>query len=326
MNLEASLPKYSSKRNRVASIFCSGLLTAGFSCSPGHGSLGPAAGNSLDSDTLAVVGQRVLSRSKYGEDLFQTYEASSNFVKGWVDDALVAEGARAGLLDKWIVNQVERSVLARSLLERFYARANAQGAPSEAEISRITAERWFAVDRPATAKVSHFVVRIREGQSETLARQLARRISTSVHGVVDPKAFISIAKSVPSAGLEVIAESLPPMAEDGRGLQLDDQGKPVGEGPSFDPTFARAANAIESVGNQSGLVRTAFGVHVLLLEQRLPAYQMPLEQRRQAFAADILVGRARRLSEESLERSVGRNKVTVEPAFQDILEKSRVLP
>jgi hypothetical protein len=281
---------------------------------------------SLGADGVASVGRRILTLTQLSENLTRVPEAPSSFTERWMRDALVSEAARIGLLQPWRLRQTERGVLSRALLQQLQTHAVAEGPPTDDEIAKITAEKWPSVDRPAAAQVSHFVVRFRDGDSDSHARQLAKTIAAAVHGLTEPKAFLETAKSVPSAGFEVVAESLPPMVADGRGLALDSSGNPVGPGPTFDATFARAANALESPGSHSALVRTPFGYHVLLLERKYPAYQMPLDERRREFASDILNRRARQESDRCVDEGKARRRVSVESAFQEILEKSQVLP
>ncbi len=224
------------------------------------------------------------------------------------------------------MRQIERSVLARSLLEWSYNRAIADGIPTDAEVAKITAERWFEVDRPAAAKTSHFVVRVKSGESTAAAQRLARKIAGLVHAIVNPDAFVAAVKAIPPNGLEVVAESLPPVTVDGRSLQLDKDGRPVGEGPRFDASFARAANSVESEGSQSGLIQSSFGYHVILLERRIPAYQVPFEDRRRKFAPEVYARRARVLSDRFIEEGKQRRQVRFEPSFQETIVKSQVMP
>ncbi len=279
----------------------------------------------LENDVVAAVGQRSLTRdqlqavARRGLDLVE-------FTRGWVVDALFAEAARKGLLEAARIRQTERSVLARALLELSYSRVIADGVPTDAEVEKVTAERWFTVDRPSAAKTTHFVVRIAKGQSPALAQILARKIATTVQGITDPDAFIAAAKAFPANGAEVVAESLPPMTRDGRSIQLDKIGEPVAEGPRFDESFARAANSLESEGAQSGVVRSPFGYHVILLERKVDAKHVPIEERRVTFAPEIYARRARQLTERFVEEGKKLRPVQVEPSLHETIVKSQVLP
>jgi hypothetical protein len=124
----------------------------------------------------------------------------------------------------------------------------------------------------------------------------------------------------------VVAESLPPVTFDGRSLQLDKMGEPVAEGPHFDESFSRAASSLESEGTQSGLVRSPFGYHVILLERKVAAHHVPIEERRQTFAQEIYARRARQLTERFVEEGKKRRPVQVEPSLYETIAKLQVLP
>jgi peptidyl-prolyl cis-trans isomerase C len=281
---------------------------------------------SLDTETIASVGKRSLTRNQFENSTVGKSLDAESFVNGWLADALIAEAAEKHLLESTRTQQVERSVLARALLERFHNRAVADGIPTDAEIERLTAERWFEIDRPVAAKTTHFVVRTDRGALPAAAHKLARKIAGSVRGIVDPAAFVAAVKAASSDGIEVLAESLPPVTAEGRSLQLDKDGKTVGAGPHFVTVFARAANAIEAEGGQSGLIQTAFGVHVILLEHRIPAHQVPIEDRRRALALEVYSRRARVLSERCIEEGKKRRRVQIEPSFHEIVAALQVAP
>ena len=224
------------------------------------------------------------------------------------------------------LRQAQRSVLARTFLELSYERAKDAGAPTDAEIAKITAERWYEVDRPAAAVTTHVVVQAKGPESQSAAQRLAHRIADAVRGIVEPTEFMAAAKAIPSDGLQVTAESLPPMTADGRGLLLDKDGKPVGEGPIFDQVFAQAANALDAVGSQSGLLRTQFGFHVILLQQKIAAYKAPIEDRRRLFESEIYGRRARQQCDRVIEEGKNRRPVQIQPSFQETIAKSQVMP
>ena len=280
----------------------------------------------LEIDAIAAVGDRVLTRHQLETSAIGKCTGPAQFVNGWVKDALLAEAARNGLLDPAHVRQIERSVLARAQLEWTYNRSIDSGIPTDAEVAKITAERWFEVDRPAAAKTTHFVVRVPAGHTPIAAQKLARKIAGAVRGLVTPEAFLAAARAVPSDGLEVVAESLPPVTSDGRSLQLDKAGNPVGEGPHFDESFARAANSVESEGGQSGLVQSAFGYHVILLERKIAPHHVPMEDRRRSFAAEVYARRARALADGIVDAGKKRRSVQIETSFQETVTKLQVLP
>ena len=284
----------------------------------GHGSIVP-----LD-DKIAVAGNRILTRDQFAIIASRPGIAAGDFVRSWAADAILAEAARAGALDPGRVRQVERSVLARVMLEQIHAQALNQGAPTPRELAEVTAERWFEVDRPAAAQTTHFVVRTKDGRSTASAEALAGRIADTVRNIRSAQEFKAAVNAFPRQALEVVAESLPPIASDGRSLRLDADGKPIGPGPVFDSDFARAANAIEHEGGQSGIVHTQFGFHVILLERKLAPYQTSIEFRRERFSSEIFSRRARQAADRQVQDARQNHPVRLENSFQEIIAHAQV--
>ena len=326
MSFRVLFPLRFSPRYRTAAAVLSIGTTCLVGCTSRAGDSPSLAARPLEVDTIARVGPRILARTQLELAGLKGAGDTGRFVTGWINDALLAEGARSGLLEAARLRQVQRSVLARSLLEWSYERAKAAGEPTDSEIAKITAERWYEVDRPAAAVTSHFVVRVSAPESQSAAQKLARKIADAVRGITEPAVFVATAKALAVDGLQVTAESLPPMTADGRGLVLDKDGKPSGEGPTFDETYARAANALDNVGSQSGLLKTRFGFHVILLERRLAAYSMPIEDRRRQFASEIYSRRARQQCDRVIDEGKKRRPVQIQTSFQETIAQSQVMP
>jgi hypothetical protein len=284
----------------------------------GPGSMVPLA------DKIVVAGNRILTRDQFAIIASRPGFAAGDFVRGWAADATLAEAARAGALDPGRVRQVERSVLARATLEQLHSQAVNQGVPTPRELADVTAERWFEVDRPAAAQTTHFVVRTKEGRPTAGAEALAGRIADTVRNIRNAQEFKAAVNAFPRQGLEVVAESLPPITSDGRSLRLDADGKPIGPGPVFDSDFARAANAIEHEGAQSGIVHTQFGFHVILLERKLASYQTSIEFRRERFSSEIISRRARQAADRQVQDARQNHPVRVESSFQEIIAHAQV--
>ncbi|MGC4067509.1 MAG: hypothetical protein QM784_23265 [Polyangiaceae bacterium] len=90
---------------------------------------------------------------------------------------------------------------------------------------------------------------------------------------------------------------------------------------SFVPDFQ-----LKEPGDQSGIVRTRFGFHVLLFEGRIDGVAVPLEERRKLLAEDVLKRRAQIRMDEWLE--TGRRVVapSMERAALELTGRVKVSP
>jgi peptidyl-prolyl cis-trans isomerase C len=245
---------------------------------------------------------------------------STEFVKNWATDALLAESARAGALHASRVVQVERGVLARGVLESIYQKARELGQPTERELQELTLERWTEFDRPAAAQTTHFVVRTTEGQPTTSAELLARRLAVAVRGCKTAEEFKTIVGAFPKEnGLEVVVESLPPVTRDGRSLRMSSDDQVLGAGPSFDLKFAQVASSLTREGEQSEIVQTSFGFHVIRLDRKIPLHQASIETRREKLTDDVYLRRARQETDRCIQDSRQRHQIKIETSFQEVV-------
>lgn len=208
-----------------------------------------------------------------------------------VSDALFALAATHELADPALDPVTTRSAHARALLEILADRARAGGPASDDEIARLTAERWTELDRPPTARTTHVVVRVKKPEEDAPARALAGRIAQELSGIRDRDEFEKRAKAVPQGDLEVRVERLPAVAGDGR-TYLPERVGQAQEGSTFDKDFAAEAVALREPGDQSPVVKTAFGYHVIFLEERFPEHRVSLEERRSLLAPEVRARRA----------------------------------
>lgn len=196
--------------------------------------------------------------------------------------------------------EVERVALARALLGALADESTQKGPPTDAEVEALTAARFWELDRPRMVQVEHVVVLSASDDAGALA--LAQRIASAVADASSDADFESRARAVPSDGLTVKVETLPPVAADGRAVDPD---RPPPGGPAvqqFALEFAQAAQRLERAGQQSTVERSPFGYHVLRALRIIGPHQPSLEERRKLLREEVVEQRARELQLEILDR------------------------
>jgi PPIC-type PPIASE domain len=210
-----------------------------------------------------------------------------------VTDALFAAAVRADPQNAAHVIAAERSVLARAVLERLREEARALGPPSDDEVRTLTELRWPELDRPPSVMTTHAVVLVKTPADDAPARALATELAAALQGVRTGDELIARAQAFPKQGRELTAEHLPPVTPDGS--MWDPNARPPKALPGkLDADFTRAAQALQNAGDQSGVVKSSFGYHVILLDERYPELRVPLEERRVMLADEAYSRRAKR--------------------------------
>jgi hypothetical protein len=258
-----------------------------------------------------------------------------------VHDALLASEARARGLDEVPAVRAEMSVvLARSLLQRLLEEARSAGPVTDEELRTATERHWLDLDRPEGFRTVHAVVRLKEG-ADAVTRARANEVAEAIRAAVssardvalttaappptpgkpppaDPaaEAFEQAANAVPKQGFEVLAQPLPPVAASGRLL--------TSEGQRFDTDFSRAAASLVTRGDLSAPVASAFGVHVILLLERIPSQTVPEEERRRLVLEEVVSDRARAAQARLIE-SLRREPRLVD-GLDALLELVRIEP
>jgi hypothetical protein len=232
-----------------------------------------------------------------------------------VTDALFAAAVRHDPNDAPRVTAAERSVLARALLERVRADADALGPPTDDEVQKLTAARWPELDRPPSFRTTHAVVLVKTPADDAPARDLARELARAVAEAKDSDDFIARAQALPKQDLEVKAERLPPVTPDGR-LWNPDERPPKPIDGSLDLDFTRAAVALTNPGDQSALVKSPFGYHVIRLDERYPEVRLSLDERRALLAPDIHTRRAKHELDALMARLRAQTPVATERAAE----------
>jgi hypothetical protein len=235
-----------------------------------------------------------------------------------IRDALFSAAARVSSEHAMAVVVAERSNLGRALLELFARQAESQGPPSDAEVNELTAERWTEFARPQSVRTTHAVVIVEKPEQDAASRALAEKLAGELRGITSSGDFVARAQAFPAAPLRVVAERLGPVTPDGRMWEWN--ARPGTKFPTLDAAYTKAATALERPGDQSPLVKSSFGYHVILLEERIPALEPSLEERRALLRAEIVSRRAKKLSEDALARLHQGTPVEVVRAADSLTE------
>jgi len=289
------------------------LLVAG--CSSG-GPPPSVTTSSLPAGSAARVGAELVSAATVARIAERQGLAPRAAVGLALSDALFAAEARSSL-PLGSSRSIERAAAARSLLEQLGREATQAGAPTPAELAELSRERWLEFDRPSAVRTSHAVVLNDKPERAAQARALAERLAEAVRGAGSDGELIRLANAVPAAGFQIRAETLPFVTADGRVFSRKDAGFKAGQG-GFNLDFARAANALSNPGEQSPIVQTSFGYHVIRLEERVPGVVVPEAELSERVAADVMVRRAGRARRELLDKLRQGSPVQVERAVNEL--------
>lgn len=300
---------------------CTALLVAASACGSPPAPPRAAQNQKLAPGVAALVGSDSISMATV-EQIARAQQVTLRRARELaLEDALFAAGARARWSGTGWVASAESTSLARALLEQLAAQAAAAGPPTDAEVARWTAKDWVDLDRPSAAQTTHAVVLVKKASDAPRAKALAERIARAVRGIADPAEFKKLAQAVPRGGLEVRVQDLPPVTADGRVVPKPGH---VGNAGRLDPRFAAAANAIPAVGDQSPVVKSAFGYHVILLDQRLAAKRVPLDKRRALLTDRVVDERARSAERALLKKLMHSTRIEVARAAGALTARLRV--
>jgi peptidyl-prolyl cis-trans isomerase C len=327
----------SALRLRVAHLASAALLAAACGHGQGGAAPGPSSG-ALPEGVVARVGTSLITA-----DTVQRIAAAQRIEPARardiaVRDALLARGAEErGLAGAPEVRLSVDGELGRRVLRRILAEARAAPLTDE-ELDQAAKRKWLEVDRPEGLRTVHAVARFTakdDDAKKARARAVAEAIRAAVARVAeraaempapaavpspqrrpspasdDPDplsaAFRAAAAAVPHEGVEVVVESLPAIAADGRVLA-------AGAPQAFDPEFSRAAAALGSRGVLGPVSESSFGAHVILMLERTPALVVTGDARRERLQGDIVNDRARAAERRLLAAYKDRRSVAPDAA------------
>ena len=251
----------------------------------------PTTHKSIGGDVVASAGTATISTTLLTDVARAQHRPADEAVQLLLDDALLSESARSRKIDQSIsVSRDLTALRAQLVADRLRIDARAAGPCSDAEVDALSARHLKDVELPERVQVIHAIA-IRpkkeapnQDQQIAHAHEIADAIAAAVHGATSPEDFETRAKSVAHDGVDVRVESLPAFADDGVVPET---------GGGMDATFAHAAFSLAATGDISPVVETQFGWHVIRLNQRLAAKDIPREERRAMFAEECVTTRAR---------------------------------
>jgi len=284
----------------------------------------PSSSSTLPAGALARVGTELVSASTVSRVVAAQGVTPQSALGLAVSDARLAHAARAAL-PLAASRSLERAAIARSLLEQMRADAERAGAPTEPELAQIAQERWTELNRPDAVRTTHAVVLNDKPERAAAARAVAEKLAAALGHVTSSEELIGVAKAFPAEGFEVRAEALPFVTADGRVLQRREGGF-VAQRGGFDADFARAASALTEPGQQSGIIQSAFGYHIVRLDERVPGVVVPEAELRSLLGPEVLQRRAASARHALLEQLKAATGPQVDRAADDLTSRVKLVP
>lgn len=310
-------------RSVTVALLLSCLLASG--CARSSGRSGGGQSRSPGAGAVAMVGSSPISTLSLERALAHSLADPRVVLDRLINVRALGIFAEHGGLDLGRLQMVKRSIQARVLLEHVEAQTRMPELPSDAELESMTRRRWIELDRPEAVQTCHAVVR-KAGLEPAAGLAIAQRLADALRPLTQCKEFVAQAKTFPTAGVKVTAEELPPVTMDGRTLILDNNKAPVDEGDAFDPEFARAAHQLKSPGTQSPIVRTQFGWHIIMLDSRIEAKHVALDERQRLLKDDVFRERAKAETDRRLTGLRQQFPVNVERASIEAIGRVQVAP
>lgn len=301
------------------------LLALAFGCSS-SGAPPPSSGRAaLPAGVLARAGAELVAAATVVRIAERQGVVAADAVQLAVSDALFAQAARLQLPSATI-RSVQRAASARALLERLAADAS-KTPPTSEELAELAKERWLDVARPDAVRVTHVVVLNDKPEKSAAARALADKLALALALTPATRSedFVAISKAFPAEGFEVRTESLPLATSDGRLFERTELGFAAKKG-GLDLTFSRAANALTEVGQQSPVVETSFGFHIMRLEERVPGLTVAQPELAAMLGPDVLARRGAALRRELLDKLRATSAIQVERAADELTARVKVAP
>jgi hypothetical protein len=203
--------------------------------------------------------------------------------------------------------------------------AEAAGPPSDAETSQLVDERWLELARPPAARTTHVVVINDKPERDAQAHGLADKLALALRDAKTHEEFLRIANAFPKQGFDVRAEELSFVTGDGRTFQRYGE-RFVALGDKFDLDFARAANALQTPGQQSPVTKSQFGYHVIWLDERDAGRAPAKNEVSTLIAPEIMARRAAQARRELVERLRGQSSIQLERAVDELTASVKASP
>ena len=259
---------------------------------------------------VAKVGKYTLTASQFDEQvkslppqlqmaLMQRPELKKQFLERWVQLTLLALAARQEGLDKRPDIKLQLEEAANSILARNYMREHIDASGikvSDKEIEEYYRKHKDDFKEKESVKAQHILVKVNK-EDDKKAWSAAKK-----------KAEMIRKKAVNGADFAALAKEYsddPGSKNNGGELGFFTRGRMV-------PEFEKAAFSLKK-GEISEPVKTAFGYHIIKLEDRKKAHQKTLDETKEQIRQTLLKEKQKKAMDELLKKLEKQYKPEVHP-------------